>query len=143
MKRIRVAGIVKIEDKFALIHRTNVKDNSCHNYYAFPGGGLEEESKEEGTIREIKEELGIDVKIVELLYTFYGETMDEYFYLCEYVGGDFGTGDGPEFDKNAEYEHRGEYTPVLVLKEEVEELLILPPQAKEVFVNDIKKGKFE
>ena len=135
MKRTRVAGIVEIDNKFAFVKRTNVKDNPYHNYYAFPGGGLEEgETKEEGTIREVKEELGIDVSIVEEFFSIKGETMDEYFYICKYLKGEFGTGTGPEFDKNAEYEHRGEYIPVLVFKEEIKDLTILPPQAKEKLI---------
>ena len=56
MSRIRVAGIVPINDGFAFMHRADViKRKDFQNYYTFPGGGLEKgETLEEGTIREIK-----------------------------------------------------------------------------------------
>ena len=79
MSRVRVAGIVPMEDGFAFMHRVGViKRKDFQDYYTFPGGGLEEgESIEEGTIREIKEEFGIDVKIVKKLYEMYSEKFDQ------------------------------------------------------------------
>ena len=67
MKRIRLAGIIPMEDGFALMHRKDVLKNPDQTeYYVFPGGGQEEnETYEEGTLREIKEEFGIDVKIIK------------------------------------------------------------------------------
>ena len=67
MGRTRVAGIIPMGDGFAFMHRVGVtKRKDYQEYYTFPGGGLEEgETPEEGTIREIKEELGINVKIVK------------------------------------------------------------------------------
>ena len=65
----------------------------------------EGETPEEGTIREIKEEFGINVKIVRKLYETYSEKFNqrEIFYLCEYINGEFGTGDGPEFNNDPKY----------------------------------------
>ena len=62
MNRIRVAGIVPLKNGFAFMHRKDViKRKDFQDYYTFPGGGLEEgETLEEGTIREIKEELNAD-----------------------------------------------------------------------------------
>ena len=58
--RIRVAGIIPLNDGYALMHRKDVKNKPMSEYYVFPGGGLEEgETLEEGTAREIKEEFGI------------------------------------------------------------------------------------
>ena len=91
MERIRVAGIIPMEDGFAFMHRKNViKRKDYKEYYTFPGGGLEEgETPEEGTIREIKEEFGIDVKVIKKLYEMNSEKFKqkEIFYLCEYVSG--------------------------------------------------------
>ena len=107
MSRIRVAGIVPINDGFAFMHRADViKRKDFQNYYTFPGGGLEEgETLEEGTIREIKEEFGINVKIIRKLYEMNSEKFDqkEYFFLCEYIDGEFGTGTGPEFSYDHKY----------------------------------------
>ena len=107
MERIRVAGIIKINGGYAFMHRKNViKRKDFREYYTFPGGGLEEnETLEEGVIREIKEEFGIKVKVIKKLYEMYSEKFNqrEYFFLCKYESGVFGTGDGPEFSKNPEY----------------------------------------
>ena len=72
MKRIRVAGLVEMENGYALMHRMNVKKKENSNapygeYYVFPGGGLEEndESLEAGAAREILEEFGIEVEVKE------------------------------------------------------------------------------
>ena len=105
--RIRVAGIIPMEDGFALMHRTGNKVNGILDYHVFPGGGLEEgETFEEGTAREIKEEFGIDVKVKEKMYEHEferkesGNAQKEYFFLCEYISRKIGTGDGPEFNND-------------------------------------------
>ena len=145
MSRIRVAGIVPINDGFAFIHRADViKRKDFQNYYTFPGGGLEKgETLEEGTIREIKEEFGINVKIIRKLYEMNSEKFDqkEYFFLCEYIDGEFGTGTGPEFSNDPKYKDSGKYIPEIVKREEVKNLLLLPQEIKDDFVKDIENGK--
>ena len=144
MKRIRVAGIIPMNDGFALMHRVGVKKREdIQNYYAFPGGGLEEnETLEEGTIREIKEEFGINVRVIKELYEMESERFNqkEYFFLCEYIDGEFGTGDGPEFSKDPKYIDSGKFIPEIIKKEDVEKILLLPEEIKEKFVNDIKQN---
>ena len=90
MKRIRVAGLVEMENGYALMHRMNVKKKENSNapygeYYVFPGGGLEEgENLEEGVRREVLEEFGIEVEVKEKLYfRQIGEELDEYLFLCK------------------------------------------------------------
>ncbi len=145
MSRIRVAGIVPINDGFAFMHRADViKRKDFQNYYTFPGGGLEKgETLEEGTIREIKEEFGINVKIIRKLYEMNSEKFDqkEYFFLCEYIDGEFGTGTGPEFSNDPKYKDSGKYIPEIVKREEVKNLLLLPQEIKDDFVKDIENGK--
>ena len=143
--RTRVAGILPMNGGLALMHRKNVKRNKEYQeYYAFPGGGLEEgETPEEGTIREIKEEFGINVKIVKKLYEMQSEKFNqlEIFYLCEYISGEFGTGDGPEFSNDPQYIDSGKYLPEIIDKKEINNLLLLPSEIKEKLIEDIKSGK--
>lgn len=145
MERIRVAGIVPMKNGFCFMHRKNVIKNKEHSeYYTFPGGGLEEgETYEEGTIREIKEELGINVKVVKKLYETYFEKLNqkELFFLCEYIDGEFGTGEGPEFNNDPKYIESGNYLPEIVSREKIKELFLLPPEIKEKLVKDIENGK--
>ena len=142
---IRVAGIVPMNNGFVLMHRKHVVRNKDYQeYYTFPGGHLEEgETLQEGVIREIKEEFGIHVKVVKSLYELENDKlhMKEYFFLCKYVDGEFGTGDGEEFSGNPEYKDSGEYIPEVVAKESISELTLLPLEIKEKFVQDLKEGK--
>ena len=144
MERTIVAGIVPMQDGFAFMHRVGViKRKDFQEYYTFPGGGLEEgETLEEGTIREIKEEFGIQVKVVKKLYEMKSEKFNqrEIFYLCEYIDGEFGTGDGPEFNNDPRHIDSGKYLPEIVKREEIEKLFLLPFEIKEKFVEDLKNG---
>lgn len=140
--RTRVAGIIPMQGGFALMHRVGVKKRKdFQEYYTFPGGGLEEnETEEEGTIREIREEFGIEVKIVKKLYEEYFEKFNqrEVFFLCEYVSGEFGTGDGPEFSNDPKYADSGKYIPEIIDRDKIENIFLLPTSIKNRFVNDIK-----
>ena len=144
MERIRVAGIIFIDGGIALMHRVGViKRKDIQEYYTFPGGGLEEgETLEEGPIREIKEEFGIDVKVVKKLYELESKRFNqkEYFFLCEYVSGKFGTGQGPEFSNNPKYIDSGKYIPEIIKKEEIKNIPLLPPEIKDKLIKDLEKG---
>lgn len=143
MERVRVAGIVPMEDGFAFMHRVGVKKkNDYEDYYTFPGGGLENnETPEEGTIREIKEEFGIRVKIVRKLYETYFEKFHqrEILYLCEYVDWTFGTGTGPEFNNDPQYADSGKYIPEIIKKEAVKDIFLLPKEIRDKFIEDFIK----
>ena len=138
--RTRVAGIISMNDGFVLMHRKNViRNKEYQEYYTFPGGGLEEgETLEEGVIREVKEEFGINVKVTKKLYELENVklNMKEYFFLCEYVDGKFGTGEGEEFSNNPEYKDSGEYIPEIVKEEDISKIVLLPLEIKEKFLED-------
>ena len=147
--KTRCAGIVKFGEGIALMHRRNVKkqENSTKpygEYYVFPGGGLEEDdaSVEDGVKREIKEEFGIEVKVIRKQYeNIVPGELAEYIYLCEYVSGEFGTGSGPEFSNDPAYADRGEYLPEIVDKNKIKDLPLIPQNLKEKIVKDIAEGK--
>lgn len=142
IERTRVAGIVPMEGGFAFMHRKDViKRKDYQEYYTFPGGGLENgETPEQGVIREIKEEFGIDVKVVRKLYEIYSQKFNqrELFFLCEYLGGEFGTGTGAEFNNDPKYANCGKYIPEIVKKEDVQDILLLPTDVRDLFIKDIE-----
>lgn len=143
MERTRVAGIIFIDGKIALMHRKDVlKRPEMPEYYTIPGGGLEEgETEEEGVIREIKEEFGIKVKVIKKLYEIESKKFGqkEIFFLCEYESGKFGTGTGPEFSGDPKYIDSGKYIPELVEKEDIEKINLLPTEIKEKIITDLQK----
>ena len=117
-KRKACRGIILKDDNIILIHR--IKQNK--EYYVFPGGGVEkEESNEQCILREIKEELGINVKIVKYLYRLETIKDIEYYFLCEYLNGEIGTGTGPEFT-DKDYLIRGKYISELHPLNSIEQL---------------------
>ena len=65
----------------------------------------------------------------------------EYFFLCKYIGGEFGTGEGPEFTGDPKYAHRGQYLPEIISREDVEKITLLPFEIRDKFINDIKQGR--
>lgn len=101
----RVRAIIIKDEKLLTIKRSK-KDLV---YFVFPGGGVEQgEDLETAMKRECKEELGVDIEIIE---NFTSKRFDrgdveqlEHFYFCNIVFGGLGTGDGPEYDTNSGYE---------------------------------------
>ena len=141
MKRIRVAGLIEIDDGYALMHRKDVKkventDKPYGEYYVFPGGGLEEgETLEQGVVREIIEEFGINVEVIEqIAYRKVNEENDEYLFKCKYVSGRFGTGTGPEFSGEPKYVDRGKYIPEIVPKTNIVNIRLVPEEFKKVLL---------
>lgn len=134
-----VRGIVNYNDKIVLIHRIKTKDDgTVRDYYVTPGGKIEEnESHEEALRREIKEELGIEIEIKDLCLELddrdYNDSF-QYFYNCNYKGGELGTGDGPEFTDKENY--KGVFEIVLVDKKEISKLNLVPEKIKEILVNN-------
>ena len=145
MEKIRVAGIVPIKNGFVFMHRKNViRNKEYKEYYTFPGGHLEiGETLEEGVIREIREEFGIQVRVIKKLYEIENAklNMKEYFFLCEYIEGEFGTGEGEEFSNNPQYKDAGEYIPEIVKKEDITNIVLLPLEIKEKFLQDLRNRK--
>lgn len=144
MRKVRVAGLVEMDNGYALMHRLNVKpkENSTQpygEYYVFPGGGVEEEDKdfEEAVKREVLEEFGINVEVIKKLYSRkITEEKDEILYLCEYINGTLGTGTGPEFSGDPKYKDRGEYIPTIIPKSEIKNIRLLPEEFKEKLIED-------
>lgn len=98
----RVRAVIIKEGKILLIKRT--RPNLI--YWVIPGGGVEEkESNEEALVRECLEELGVEVKVKELLFDCLSEKAEtfnqrEYFYLVDILNGSIGSGQGEEFKNN-------------------------------------------
>jgi 8-oxo-dGTP diphosphatase len=103
------AGIVLLSGQgVAAIER--VRDGLT--YHVLPGGQVEPgESPPEAARREAHEELGVLVKIRGAVAVVHFGDSTQHYFLAELIGGEFGTGDGPEMASPPESE-RGSYRAV-------------------------------
>lgn len=155
MQRVSVRGIVKIDGKLLLLHR--IKNGE--EYWVVPGGGVEDgESYEETVVREMQEEVGIQVKpLKEIVRVEFGSP-EEYvdnkkvtdlnslnvirlpgwsamdvFYLCEYVSGEVGSGTGVEFAERSSVDNF--YEIQAVTAEELKSISIKPAEIRNVLLD--------
>ncbi|OHB17068.1 MAG: hypothetical protein A2734_01470 [Parcubacteria group bacterium RIFCSPHIGHO2_01_FULL_40_30] len=122
---MRVAAIIIKDDKILLIHR--IKNGQ--EYYVFPGGGVkEDESLEEALIREIKEELTLDIKVFKQVFNITNQGREEsYFLIQEYDGTPQLNGEEKE-----RMNENNQYTPVWIKVSEAINLQNLyPKEARE------------
>ena len=121
--RIRSTAVIIQNHKVALIKRIREEIT----YYVFPGGGVEEgETPEQAAVREAYEELGVQIRIIELLDTIYFDG-GQYYFTAEIISGEFATGSGEEYTDP--YRNRGTYQPLWV---ELDELLCMDVRPREI-----------
>lgn len=135
-KRIRVRAIILQDEKLVSMYR----EKEGRIFYTFPGGGLEgNESEEECVVREVIEEFGMVVEPIKKLYTYDREGSVEHFYLCKHISGEFGSGQGEEFQENR---NNGVYKPTMIEISNIPNLPLMPPEVAQAFYQDyIKNNK--
>lgn len=80
----RAVGIIIKNNKVLLIRR--IKDG--REYFVFPGGGVKEtETPEEAVVREIKEELGLKIRIDKFLFRIENKEREEFYFLIKEFSG--------------------------------------------------------
>jgi 8-oxo-dGTP diphosphatase len=133
--RIRAGGILIEDHKLALIERHRGK----RHYFSFPGGGVDKgETFEEAAIRELEEELGLQVKVLRKIadVTFNGKM--QYYFLVEKTAGVFGTGTGEEYGRyDPDY---GTYQPLWLPIVELPKHNVLPPQLSQLVYHSLANG---
>jgi 8-oxo-dGTP pyrophosphatase MutT (NUDIX family) len=109
---VRVRGILLTgRDSMMMIKR--IKPNKPEPYWVAPGGGVEfeDESPKVALVRELREELGATIKIINHAFTLYhtmgGKNLQEHFFVCQLMNYDISLRNGPEFNDPI----RGEYIP--------------------------------
>lgn len=121
------------------MHRIKTReDGTIRDYYVVPGGKVEKEEKtEETVIREIYEEVGIKIKPLRELLSFYSEYDNsiQIFYECEYIEGIIGTGNGPEYTSG---KYTGIIKPELVSLKNINDINLVPEEIKNLIVKNFK-----
>ena len=130
----RVRAIIIDTDRILLIHRVKVDDS----YWVIPGGAVESsETHEQSLKRECLEELGVDIVMHNLFLQRPCDKPEisghqEFFYLCDVVGGQIGTGEGPEFQAGTHY--KGEYRIEWVSLKDLPKINLKPEEVKNKIV---------
>src|SRR4030042_688350 len=118
----RAAVILILNDKIALIER----HRSGKHYFVFPGGKIESgETPATAAQREIKEELGLQVKIGRLVAEVWYQGSPQYYFLADRTGGQFGHGDGTEMGSQPDSE-KGSYQAVWLRLDDLHKYQVLP-----------------
>ncbi|EKG2416877.1 NUDIX hydrolase [Listeria monocytogenes] len=145
MKPIRTAAIIIHQNKI-LLHSNQEED-----YWTLPGGAVENESTKEGLKREMKEELGEDVAILELSiiaenrFLYRGEEIDSIeFYYTVKLFPDSSLLNQSAFTKIEKFGQYGEEAYELHFKwfdvDKLEEITILPRFLKMELANSSRKN---
>lgn len=126
----RARAIIIERDKILIINR--IKGNN--SYWVIPGGAVESnESHEQAVKRECLEELGVKIEVQKLFLQRLGDKQEidgqqEFFYLCNIVDGQIGTGQGPEFQAGTQY--KGEYKIKWIDLKNLPEINLKPEEVK-------------
>lgn len=96
----KTARAIIIDDgRLLVFFRRKIRDGKVVTYYAIPGGHLEDnETLEDTVVRELKEEMNIDIKILDYLGMILVDNQEEHYYHCEIIAGDIKFG-GEELDR--------------------------------------------
>ncbi|GAB3951402.1 NUDIX domain-containing protein [Kribbella albertanoniae] len=98
---IRAGVLLFGADGIAVIER--IRDGLT--YYVLPGGQVDPgETLAEAARRETYEELGLHVRIHGAVAVVNFRDSTQHYFLAEAIGGEFGTGNGPEMDSPADSE---------------------------------------
>lgn len=116
--------MIIVEDgKIALIKR--VRDG--RTYYIFPGGAVEVgETPEEAAAREALEELGLHVEVGRLAAVQQFQGCEHRFFMARVLGGEFGSGNGPEYVQERDLRDTL-YLPVWLELGKLDEFDVRPP----------------
>ena len=131
-RRIRVGVIIIRDGKLVAMYRKR----HDREYYTFPGGGKNDnESEVECAKREVYEEYGINIEPIRKVYIYESKRSIEHYYLADWADGEFGTGQGEEYEQN---NPNGIYEPMMIDISSIDDLPLMPPEVAREFLLDYR-----
>ena len=87
-KRVSSRAIIELDNKLVVLFRRRKINGNVIEYYSLPGGGLEEgETLEESVIREVKDELSVDVKVLGYVGSSEDDKSIQHYFHAEIING--------------------------------------------------------
>jgi len=84
-----VRAIIIEDNKLLVFFRRKLKEGKYITYYALPGGHVEDGERLEATvIRELKEEMNLDIEIIDYLGNIPAYNQIEHYYYAKIIGGE-------------------------------------------------------
>ena len=101
MEKTARAIIIK-DNKLLVFFRRKIINGEVVTYYALPGGHVENgEMIEDTVVRELKEEMNLDIRVIRYLGKMVIDGIEENYFDCEIVGGELKFG-GEELERNCD-----------------------------------------
>lgn len=134
--RPRVAAILIENHQIAMIERQRAEKL----FYVFPGGHVESgETLEQALVREVKEELGLDVAVGGCIAESTYKNRPHFYYLVHRKGGVFGSGTGKELTRLPTDEH-GSVKPCWLPVDRLSDFLVYPALMVELILKSRRQG---
>ena len=129
----RVAVLIIDQDKILLFYRFK----EGRTYYALPGGHVEAgEGLEETALREVKEELNLDITLNRKLWEFENQGRMEHYYLANHFSGEIKLG----FPELGKLSPQNVYRPEWVPLNQLADYPLLPETIKAKIVAQVSSG---
>lgn len=81
-------AVIIENDKLLVIFRRKIKDGMTKEYYVIPGGGIEkDETPQMAVVRELKEELNVDIEVLRYLGENERENVKDIYFSCKILSG--------------------------------------------------------
>lgn len=136
--KIRAVAVLIENDAVALIER----HRAGRHYFTFPGGGVDAgETPEQAVVREVKEEIGMQVTIIKPVAEIWYKGNRQVYYLVRATDGVFGAGKGEEYtDPRPDDPNVGTYHPLWMPVSEILNYPVLPHEMAEIVVAAFRDG---
>lgn len=95
-------AIIIKDNKLLVFYRRKVINDEIVIYYSLPGGHVDiGEGIDECVVRELKEEMNLDIRVINYLGNTIVDNVEENYFHCEIVGGELRFG-GEELERNCD-----------------------------------------